>query len=689
MSSPLPSEPAHPLDVVDPVPPGSWPDQPASQAEDVPTAEPKPLNNRGTGRPHRGRYRPRNPNYRLSRDELRDFAALTLTRLDEGAYTPPHTEEPYDLAAKIDYSNENTGYYAPDDIDLENWTTADLGLPVDPESEKKTNILIREYSTLIGARRLRNLVDLLPETENKTVGVLNFASAKKPGGGFINGSQAQEESIARASTLYPSLISPVGVQFYAHYVEEPNNAYYTHAMIYSPSIVLFRNDIGHWMKPIEVDVLTSAAVNAGEVRDQVRQEEEMRLLRERIKEAEEKRRRKRERRRELEAELRKAEEEELEQALEESRKDGIASTEPTSDTAKAASADEMELEGPASPAALKHEKEATVQGTETESTVETTTIDAPVDSNSSDTWSTDTQDAESIVQTPTNEASGETKLLLETSADAQETEATPPPILDAALESEGTFIQLPPPEPEAQTEVQPDPSEPAPDPFYLAEVQIDVQMYERIGRLLYLFHKRGARHLVLGSFGTGVFQNRIELVAGIFYDLLAKPDARFKDAFDTVVFAILGGWTVKVFRDVFGDAAVERLEGEDEVDEEGSEVEGMKDVEGEDELDGGGDGEVLGTAEAEETSVEVQMEGKESVEVQTEAEETVGNAEEIPSTEPTQEIGKPIGESDDVEMIDLTEKPVVDPQPYQAEPTASQNEQNPPSVHKPQIQSQA
>jgi uncharacterized protein (TIGR02452 family) len=37
-------------------------------------------------------------------------------------------------------------------------------------------------------------------------------------------------------------------------------------MIYSPGVVFFRDDDGGWIEPLEVDVLVSAAVNAGVAR---------------------------------------------------------------------------------------------------------------------------------------------------------------------------------------------------------------------------------------------------------------------------------------------------------------------------------------------------------------------------------------------------------------------------------------
>ena len=77
----------------------------------------------------------------------------------------------------------------------------------DPQKEAtleniQTTIYIGEYSTLVGARKVHlALARNADPSVNKKIGVLNFASAKKPGGGFINGSQAQVRSLKLPSLV--------------------------------------------------------------------------------------------------------------------------------------------------------------------------------------------------------------------------------------------------------------------------------------------------------------------------------------------------------------------------------------------------------------------------------------------------------------------------------------------------------
>ena len=70
---------------------------------------------------------------------------------------------------------------------------------VSPDPQKRatpdntqTTIYIGEYSTLFGARKVHLLLARNTDPPlNKKIGVLNFASAKEPCGGFINEPQGQ------------------------------------------------------------------------------------------------------------------------------------------------------------------------------------------------------------------------------------------------------------------------------------------------------------------------------------------------------------------------------------------------------------------------------------------------------------------------------------------------------------------
>lgn len=96
------------------------------------------------------------------------------------------------------------------------------------------------------------------------VACLNFASAKNPGGGFLKGSQAQEESLARSSALYPTLQTQP--EFYRFHRQQ-HNPLYSDRMIVSPLVPVFRSDSGDLLdEPWQTTFITAAAVNAGVVR---------------------------------------------------------------------------------------------------------------------------------------------------------------------------------------------------------------------------------------------------------------------------------------------------------------------------------------------------------------------------------------------------------------------------------------
>jgi uncharacterized protein (TIGR02452 family) len=92
---------------------------------------------------------------------------------------------------------------------------------------------------------------------------LNFASAKNPGGGFLNGSLAQEEALSCASGLYPCLLMAP-----AYYSNNRANrsALYLDQIIYSPLVPFFRDDAGVLLEqPILASVITAPAPNAGAI----------------------------------------------------------------------------------------------------------------------------------------------------------------------------------------------------------------------------------------------------------------------------------------------------------------------------------------------------------------------------------------------------------------------------------------
>ncbi|MFC5468974.1 TIGR02452 family protein [Cohnella suwonensis] len=95
------------------------------------------------------------------------------------------------------------------------------------------------------------------------IAVLNFASAKNPGGGFLNGAMAQEESLAASGGLYGTLLRNEG---YYKANRACLSMIYTDHAIYSPDVVFFRDEKFALLgEPVTASVLTLPAVNYGQV----------------------------------------------------------------------------------------------------------------------------------------------------------------------------------------------------------------------------------------------------------------------------------------------------------------------------------------------------------------------------------------------------------------------------------------
>ncbi|WKX73931.1 TIGR02452 family protein [Streptomyces sp. XD-27] len=173
---------------------------------------------------------------------LRQIAKETEGIVAAGRYTAPGGGEVV-IAETVAAARAGTRGYGPGPVAYE---------PAAPA--RATAFEVTAESSLAAARRLVREV-------SGTVGVLNFASARNPGGGFLNGAQAQEEALCRSSALYTCLRQVP--EFYAAHRADPS-PFYSDRVIHSPAVPVFRDDRGELLAaPYTVGFLTSPAPNAG------------------------------------------------------------------------------------------------------------------------------------------------------------------------------------------------------------------------------------------------------------------------------------------------------------------------------------------------------------------------------------------------------------------------------------------
>ncbi|MCL1874089.1 MAG: TIGR02452 family protein [Clostridiales bacterium] len=181
-----------------------------------------------------------------NREQRSALAQETVRVAREGKYIADGVL--VDISQDVSYANTHSVFISQSESDCR-----------EKSFTQKTGMMMLEFSN----ESTLSAIFYLQNPEDKPLGVLNFASAKNPGGGFLSGAMAQEESLAAVSNLYDTLL-----QCPEYY--EINKAHqsfrYTDCAIWSPDVVFFRDEAGRFLRhPAKASVLTLPAVNYGQV----------------------------------------------------------------------------------------------------------------------------------------------------------------------------------------------------------------------------------------------------------------------------------------------------------------------------------------------------------------------------------------------------------------------------------------
>jgi uncharacterized protein (TIGR02452 family) len=173
------------------------------------------------------------------------IAEETLIVTDRGRYMAPSGRE-VDISADVAAAISGTKLYRP----------TELGHLVGTQATG-TSVTVVEVTQEGTAQAGQRLV----QQGERDVVVLNFASARNVGGGFLGGAKAQEEELCRASALYRCLERQP--DYYQANRAHPD-ALYTDHIIYSPCVPFFRDEKRRFVEePYLLSVITAPAPNTG------------------------------------------------------------------------------------------------------------------------------------------------------------------------------------------------------------------------------------------------------------------------------------------------------------------------------------------------------------------------------------------------------------------------------------------
>ena len=125
-----------------------------------------------------------------------------------------------------------------------------LPKPLDVTWSHDTDIVVEELTTTDAIFKYGK------EYRDNKITALNFASYKNPGGMFLNGSSAQEETLCHESNLY-NILKRLEDRFYVPNRKRLNNSLYNSNLIYTPSVYFESVNLDE----VYCDIITCAAPN--------------------------------------------------------------------------------------------------------------------------------------------------------------------------------------------------------------------------------------------------------------------------------------------------------------------------------------------------------------------------------------------------------------------------------------------